>query len=102
MMSAPRILTILTICSALLIGSGCFLQPINQIKREFYVVDYDAPALRIGKPVKAELWKKNDRGEWEPIGVGLIPAGAYVKGRAPEHKTIEEILKEENNGSPGN
>ena len=81
----------------ILTGNGCFLQPVKEVKREFYVVDYDSPALRLGKPVKAELWQKNPKtGKWEPIGEGIIPAGAYIKGRAPKHKTIEEILKDEN------
>ena len=94
-MSGTRLMTILTMCSALLIGSGC-LQPVKIIYREWNVVDYDAPAMRIGKPVKAELWRKNpETGKWEPIGEGTIPAGAYVKGRAPKHKTIEDVLKEE-------
>jgi len=63
-------------------------------------VDYDAPALRIGKPVEAELWRKNpETGKWEPIGKGTIPPGAYVKGRAPKWKDIEEILEGEENGT---
>lgn len=95
-MSGIRYLIILMMLSMIPIGSGCFLQPIKEIKREFYIVDYDAPALRIGKPVKAELWRKNTKtGKWEPIGLGLIPAGAYVKGRAPANTKIEDILKKE-------
>jgi len=81
-MSAARCLTILTTCSALLTGSGCFLQPTTRIEREFNFVDYDAPALRLARPVKAELLEKRD-GKWVPIGRGVIPAGAYIKGRAP-------------------
>lgn len=95
-MSGTKLSITLTIFSALLIGSGCFIQPVKEIQREFYVVDYDAPALRIGKPVKAELWRKNpETGKWEPIGEGTVPAGAYVKGRAPANQRIEDILKEE-------
>lgn len=95
-MLGKRISIILMTCFALLIGSGCIFQPIKETKREFYVVDYDAPALRIGKPVKAELWRKNpETGKWEPIGEGVIPPGAYVKGRAPVGKNIEDILKED-------
>jgi len=83
-------------CFVILIGNSCILQPIKEIKREFYVVDYDAPALRLGKPVKAELWRKNkETGKWEPIGEGIVPAGAYIKGRSPVHNDIENILKEE-------
>lgn len=99
-MSQKNILIILMIFFLIPIGSGCFLQPIKEIKREFYVVDYDAPALRIGKPVKAELWRKNpETKKWEPIGEGEIPAGAYVKGRKPKNQNIEELLKEEENGT---
>ena len=99
-MSVKQILIILMISLTIVIGNGCFLQPKAEIIREFYIVDYNAPALRIGKPVKAELWRKNpDTGKWEPIGEGIIPPGAYVKGRKPKGKTIEEILKEEDNGT---
>lgn len=83
-MSATRRLTILTICSALLTGSvGCFLQPTVRIEREFNFVDYDAPALRLARPIKAELLEKGPDGKWRPIGRGVVPAGAYIKGRAP-------------------
>jgi len=95
-MSGTKLLRILTVFSLATIGSGCVLQPITEIRREFNIVDYDAPALRIGKPVKAELWQKNpETGKWEPIGEGTIPAGAYIKGRAPANKKIEDVLKEE-------
>lgn len=77
-----RSLTILTALSVLATGSGCFLQPTTQVVREYNFVDYDAPALRLARPVKAELLEKRD-GKWVPIGRGIIPAGAYVKGRAP-------------------
>ena len=96
-MSGTKLWKILIVSSLILIGNtGCILQPITEIRKEFSIVDYDAPALRIGKPVKAELWAKNsETGKWEPIGEGVIPAGAYVKGRAPAGKKIEDILKEE-------
>ena len=76
-------LLILTISLSSLIGSGCFLQPVASVEKQFNFVDYDAPALRLAKPVKAELLEKNDTGEWVSIGTGEIPAGAYIKGRKP-------------------
>lgn len=95
-MSLTRQLIILTMCLSLLTGSGCFMQPVKEVKREFYVVDYDAPALRLGRPVKAELWEKDPKtGKWRSIGKGTIPAGAYIKGRAPTAKKIETILEKE-------
>ena len=63
--------------------SGCFLQPVVKVERVFNFVDYNAPAMRLARPVKAYLLVKNASGEWEPIGKGLVPAGAYIKGRAP-------------------
>lgn len=82
-MWAVRSLTIPIALSALLTGSGCFLQPTVRVEREFNFVDYDAPALRLAKPVKAELLEKGPDGKWRPIGRGVVPAGAYIKGRAP-------------------
>ena len=74
--------------------SGCFLQPVTRIEREFNFVDYDAPALRLARPVKAYLLAKDPKtGKWVPIGRGLVPAGAYVKGRAPANKDIEDELR---------
>ena len=64
--------------------SGCFLQPVTKIERVFNFVDYNAPAMRLARPVKAYLLEKDTKtGEWKPIGRGLVPAGAYIKGRAP-------------------
>ncbi len=75
--------------------SGCFLQPVTKVEREFNFVDYDAPALRLARPVRASLLAKDpETGEWKQIGWGTIPAGAYIKGRAPA-KEIEDILKRE-------
>ena len=82
-MSVGRILVILTTCSVLLIGSGCFLQPVTRIEREYNFVDYDAPAMRLEYPVKAYLMEKGPDGKWRSLGKGIIPAGAYIKGRAP-------------------
>ena len=82
-MLVNRILIILTTCSALLTGNGCFLQPVTRIEREFNFVDYDAPAMRLERPVKAYLMEKGPDGKWRPLGKGVIPAGAYIKGRAP-------------------
>ena len=87
MTSARRMMILKSIVVTLLlmtIGSGCFLQPINTIEREFNFIDMDAPALRLARPVKAELLKKDENGKWVPAGVGIIPAGAYIKGRAPK------------------
>ena len=80
-------LSISAILLMVLIGS-CFLQPINKIEREFNFIDMDAPMLRLARPVKAYLLKKNAEGKWVPVGVGMIPAGAYIKGRAPK-----EVIK---------
>ena len=84
-----KALIILTMCLMMVIGSGCLslFQPVNKIKREFTWIDMDAPAMRLAKPVNAELLEKID-GKWVSIGVGTIPAGAYIKGRAPK-KTVE-------------
>lgn len=77
-------------------GSGCLrlLQPVSEVHREFNFVDYDAPALRLARPVKAELLSKNSSGEWVPIGRGIIPAGAYIKGRAPSSEIAPAISSE--------
>lgn len=64
--------------------TGCsLLQPTNKVERQFNFVDYDAPALRLASPVTAELLEKDQYGTWNNIGTGEIPAGAYIKGRAP-------------------
>lgn len=89
-----------TIISLMLIGSlvsvlfsGCFLQPVVRIEREFNFVDYDAPALRLAEPIKARLLAKDpETGKWRPIGKGIIPAGAYIKGRAP--KGVKDAFEE--------
>lgn len=94
-----RCLTILTITFLLLIGNGCFLQPVKEVQRQFFFVGYDTPALRLGKAVKGELWKKNmETGEWELLGEGMIPAGTLMKFQKPA-QDIRDILKEENNGT---
>ena len=72
------------ILSFLLTFSGCFLQPTEKERQKFNFVDYDTSALRIAKPVKAELIKKDENGKWVSIGTGEIPAGAYLKGRKPQ------------------
>jgi len=96
-MSAKRLI-ILTIISLLLIGNGCFLQPVKEIQRQFFFVGYDTPALRLGKAVKGELWKKNmETGKWELLGEGTIPAGTLMIFQKPA-EDIRDILKEENNG----
>lgn len=77
-------LALLTACLLTTIGNGCFLQPVERIEKSYTFLDLDAPALRIAKPVTAELLEKNGDGEWVSIGKGTIPAGAYVKGRAPK------------------
>lgn len=77
-------LLILTIFLTSLIGSGCILQPTSRVEKEFNFVDYDAPALRLAKPITTELLQKKADGTWVSIGTGEIPAGAYVKGRKPE------------------
>jgi hypothetical protein len=83
----------------LLIGSGCFLQPITLIQREVHFIGYDATAMRLGKSVKGELWKKNlEKGEWELVGEGDIPAGTLLKFEKPR-TDIRDILKEEKNGT---
>ena len=77
-----KAILILTLCLTTAIGSGCFLQPVNRIEKGFSFVDMNAPALRLAKPVKAELLEKIN-GEWISIGRGIVPAGAYIKGRSP-------------------
>lgn len=74
---------ILTIFLTSLIGSGCVLQPASRIVRQFNFVDYDAPAVRLAKPITTELLQKQADGSWVSIGTGEIPAGAYIKGRKP-------------------
>jgi len=73
---------IATMCSMILIGSGCFLQPTTRVELRYTFIDLDAPALRLADPVEAELLEKRD-GEWVRIGRGTVPAGAYIKGRSP-------------------
>lgn len=79
--------------SAGLTFSGCFLQPTTRVEKEYNIVDYDAPAVRLAKPVTAELLVKNDKGEWVNIGKGKLPAGAYIKGRSPV-EPLPEVSKE--------
>ena len=99
-MLGTRGLKTLMIISALLIGinSGCFLQPVNQVVREVHFIGYDAPAMRLGKSVKGELWSWNEKEKkWMLEGVGMIPAGTLMKFEKPR-EDIRNILKEENNG----
>ncbi len=91
-MSTHRLI-ILMMLFFLLIGSGCFLQPVTQIEKKFYIVDYkNIPALLLLEPVKAHCARKNDKGEWEDIGWGELCVGGLFKGSKPDP---EVILKEE-------
>lgn len=75
----------------------------NKVDKEYNYIDLDAQAVRLAKPikflhiftVKAELLAKNESGEWESIGYGTIPPGAYIKGRAPEAYRTNIMLEEE-------
>jgi hypothetical protein len=58
------------------------MQPVEKITERYNFVNLDAPAMRLAKPVNAELLEKRGD-EWVSIGTGTIPAGAYIKGRAP-------------------
>lgn len=90
--TSPRIpmMRSLILTGSLLL-SGCFLQPVNKVERIFNFVDYDSPALRLAEPVEAYLLEKDpETGKWKPIGKGLVPAGAYIKGRAPRGFVPEE------------
>jgi len=93
-----RHLNILMMFFLILIGinSGCFLQPRVEIKRELHILGTDAPAVRLGKSVKGEIWAWNfDKKKWELKGEQMIPAGTYLKFKKPKDK-IEDVLKEEN------
>ena len=95
-MSATKTQRTLMTFSTILIGSvllaGCsFFQPVERIEKVYNFVDYDTPALRLAKPIEAELLRKDENGKWVSIGKGIIPAGAYIKGRAPKPKTDAEI-----------
>ena len=49
-------------------------------------------AMRLARPVKAYLMEKDQKtGEWRQLGKGVIPAGAYVKGRAPKKLSADEM-----------
>jgi len=88
-----RVILLMTLCLMTAIGStGCLslFQPINKIEKRFSFIDMNAPALRLAKPVRAELLEKRD-GQWVNIGVGEVPAGAYLKGRAPK-KTVHGVV----------
>ena len=65
-----------------MIGSGCFLQPLESKETRYNFIDYDAPAVRLAEPVNARILIKSN-GEWVDGGRGELPAGAYVKGRKP-------------------
>ena len=45
--------------------------------------------MRLAKPTEAELLEKDAAGNWQPIGRGVLPAGAYVKGRKPPDEVKE-------------
>lgn len=52
----------------------------------------DAPAVRLACPVEAYILIWDEASEkWVPAGKGLIPAGAYIKGRAPKEKINEGV-----------
>ena len=77
--------------SLILIGNGCAaFQPVSRVTQHYNFIDYDAQALRLAKPVRAELLSKNSTGEWVSIGKGTIPAGAYIKGRAPQFEGVSD------------
>jgi len=81
-----RKLSLVILLTILTFTSGCFLQPVNKVIREFNFIDMDAPALRLVRPIKkAHLaeWDEEKK-TWVPVGVGEIPAGAYIKGRTPD------------------
>ena len=81
-------------CGALMTGSGCSLfQPQSTVTRQYNFVDYDSAALRLARPVEAELLEKDTTGAWVNIGRGEIPAGAYVKGRAPQPTITAEVTE---------
>ena len=81
---SSRTIRMMLLTLVILTISGCFLQPVTRVERVFNFVDYDAPALRLARPVKAYLLEKDpETGKWRPIGRGIIPAGAYIKGRKP-------------------
>ena len=83
------ILVLIMFLMILIFSGGCFLQPINKIENRFNFIDMDSPALRVAKPVQAELLEKQQDGSWKSVGTGMIPAGAYIKGRSPK-KTVGE------------
>jgi hypothetical protein len=64
------------------------LQPVEKITERYNFVDLDAPAMRLAKPITAELLEKRGE-EWVSVGKGTIPAGAYIKGRAPRDSEVK-------------
>ena len=73
------ILVLMMSLATLIFSGGCFLQPVNKIENRFNFIDMDSPALRIAKPVQAELLEKQEDGSWKNIGTGEIPAGGHSK-----------------------
>ena len=88
MRTLAKILTTLFLIVIGSLMSGCFLQPVEKVDIRYNFIDMDAPAMRLAKPVQASLLKKVD-GKWVSAGSGIVPAGAYIKGRAPEFKSSE-------------
>jgi hypothetical protein len=90
---------VILILSSLPIFSGCILQPKATTIKQWNVIEVDkAPNLRVEKPIRAKLldWllrretkvtlaAKNAQGEWESIGEGVVPVGAYFKGQKPNN-----------------
>ena len=86
-----RILMIMVLLLIPIGSGGCLslLQPISKTQKEFNFVDMNAPALRLAQPVEAYLLRKDENGKWVEAGRGIIPAGAYIKGRKPDEKVVE-------------
>lgn len=85
-------LSLVILLVILIFTNGCFLQPVNKVIREFNFIDMDAPAVRLACPVEAYILIWDEASEkWVPAGKGLIPAGAYIKGRAPKEKINEGV-----------
>jgi len=96
---STRHLMILMMSFCLLIGNGCFLQPVTLIEKKFSIIDYkNMPALLLLEPVQAHVARKNlETGEWEDIGWGELCAFGLFKGSKPDPDPVD-ILKEENDG----
>jgi len=81
-----------------MISSGCSMfQPVEKNVKTWTYLDLDAPAMRIAHPVPGvELLQKvknvDGTESWVNIGVGTLPAGAYIKGRAPS-EDVKDLTK---------